>query len=728
MHSPDTARLADIPTRRLGRLLAVWVIAALFLGLATLVVALPFGDANTRIDLSVGQSSNQDILAPRAISYESEVLTSRARADAAAAVPDVFDPPDARVGRQQVLLLRDILDYITSVRADTLANPEQRRQDLMAVEGVDLSEDTTAQILNFDAAAWTLVQEESLAVLEQIMRGVVREDQMGDVRRAVPARISVSLSEAQAEVVTALVTDLLAPNSFYNETATEAARQAARDAVTPIQKQIVSGQALVVRGQVVTPEDLEELGALGLLETEANWRGPASSALLTFLTFVLVALYILRFSPTFGRTPRQVLLLGVLFVVFLIAARLMVPGRTVLPYLFPGPALAMLLTVLATPQLAMVAVIALAALVGHLGGNSLELAVYVALGSVIATAAVGRGERVNQFFWAGAASAAANTGVLLAFSLLNATLDPLGLTQLLAAAALNGAVSASLTLAGFFILGGLFDVTTSLQLIELTRPDHPLLRFILRNAPGTYQHSLQIANLAEQAAERIGANAMLTRVGALYHDAGKALHPQFYVENQLDSTGNVHELLEPAESARIIIGHVRDGLEMARRHRLPSAVRAFIAEHHGTLRTMYQYKRAVANAGGDASQVDIGQFTYPGPRPQSKETALVMLADGCEAKARADRPKVEADVDRLVKGIMDDRLANGQLDDTDLTLHDLQAIRESFVTTLKGIFHPRLEYPEERPAVTILPSAPPEPPRLAPPTPPEGLPRPEQPI
>ncbi len=723
MHTPSATGSAELPARRLGRVMAVWAVALLFLGLAIIIVALPLADGTAGVTLSVGQSATQDILAPRPLTYFSLVLTNRAQSEAALAVPDVFDPPDARVGRQRVLLLRDILDFITSVRSDTFASLGQRRGDLLAVQGLHLTEDTANQILNFDTQAWTLVQEEALAVLEQIMRGVVRADQMGDVRRAAPARVSVSLSEAQVEVVTALVTNLLAPNSFYNEAATAAAREAARAGVEPIQKQIVSGQAIVVRGQVVRAEDLEALQALGLMELEASWREPASGAMITLLTFVLMALYIRRFSPRFGRTPRQVLLLGVLFVVFLVAARLMVPGRTVLPFLFPGPALAMLLTVLASPQLAITAVVALSAIVGYLGGNSLELAVFVALGSIIATATVGRGERVNQFFWAGLAAAIANVGVLVAFGLQDPNIDPLGLAQLLGAGVLNGAVSASLTLAGFFILGGLFDVTTSLQLIELTRPDHPLLRFILRNAPGTYQHSLQVANLAEQAAERIGANAMLTRVGALYHDCGKALHPQFFVENQLDG-GNVHDLLAPAESARIIIGHVRDGVDMARKHRLPTAVRAFVTEHHGSLRTMYQYKRAIEAAGGDARQVDPALFTYPGPRPQSRETALLMLADGCEAKARSDRPKEEVDLDRIVKSVIDDRLANGQLDDTALTLQDLQMIRESFVSTLKGIFHPRLRYPEERPALAapLLDPAPAPQPALPPaPQPPETL-------
>jgi hypothetical protein len=301
--------------------------------------------------------------------------------------------------------------------------------------------------------------------------------------------------------------------------------------------------------------------------------------------------------------------------------------------------------------------------------------------------------------------------MLLVFHLPDPGLDALGLLQLLGAALVNGALSASLTLVGFFALGSVFDITTSLQLIELSRPDHPLLRYILRAAPGTYQHSLQVSNLAEQAAERIGANAMLTRIGALYHDAGKALHPEFFVENQLDGN-NIHDSLEPEESARIIINHIRDGLEMARRHRLPSQVRAFIPEHHGTLRTMYQYKRAVQAAGGDPARVDPALYTYPGPRPQSKETALLMLADGSEARVRSERPQTEAELDRIVKSVIEGRVADGQLDDVDLTLHDLQLIRESFVNTLKGVFHPRIAYPKEEKAASAAPG-----PEQAPPSP-----------
>jgi putative nucleotidyltransferase with HDIG domain len=224
-----------------------------------------------------------------------------------------------------------------------------------------------------------------------------------------------------------------------------------------------------------------------------------------------------------------------------------------------------------------------------------------------------------------------------------------------------------------------------------------MLQLILRNAPGTYQHSLQVANLAEQAARSVGVNPLLTRVGALYHDVGKVLRPQFYIENQVPGQ-NVHEQLDPATSAGVIVEHIRAGLDLAQKYRLPERIRAFIPEHHGTLETSYQYRTALESAGGDTSKIDHKDFEYPGPKPQSKETALLMLADGIEAKARAEAPKNEVEIDQLVRWVIENRLAQGQLESVDLTFKDLDAIRKSFVSTLKGIYHPRIIYPEDEKA------------------------------
>jgi putative nucleotidyltransferase with HDIG domain len=237
--------------------------------------------------------------------------------------------------------------------------------------------------------------------------------------------------------------------------------------------------------------------------------------------------------------------------------------------------------------------------------------------------------------------------------------------------------------------------------LEISRPDFPLLQFFLRNAPGTYQHSLQVANLAEQAAERIGADALLTRVGALFHDVGKAKNPMYFIENQLPGNLNTHDDLDPLESSKAITQHVLAGIGLARKYRLPQRLDDFILEHHGTMITRYQYSKAVEAAGGDESKVDPEAFRYPGPRPRSRETALLMLADGTEARVRAARPKNEEELREIIKTAIEHVQQSGQLDNTQLTLRDLSIISESFVTTLRGTYHPRIEYPKVENAAAI---------------------------
>jgi putative nucleotidyltransferase with HDIG domain len=255
----------------------------------------------------------------------------------------------------------------------------------------------------------------------------------------------------------------------------------------------------------------------------------------------------------------------------------------------------------------------------------------------------------------------------------------------------NGIFSAALTLAGFFIMGGLFGLTTTLQLQELSRLDHPLLQELLRRAPGTYHHSIMVANLAEQAAECIKANSTLVRVGAFYHDIGKMNRPPFFIENQ--EGVNPHDSLDPYSSARIIISHVSDGLELARRYRLPDRIRDFIAEHHGDRVVKGFYARAREQAGNEADEVDVERFKHRGPRPRSRETGIVMLADAVEATSSALRPDTEKAIEKLVNSLIDDHLMEGQLDNSGLTLGDIKLIRASFIDNLKGRFHVRVKYP-----------------------------------
>jgi hypothetical protein len=229
--------------------------------------------------------------------------------------------------------------------------------------------------------------------------------------------------------------------------------------------------------------------------------------------------------------------------------------------------------------------------------------------------------------------------------------------------------------------------------MELSRPTHPLFRQLLLKAPGTYHHTLLVANMGEEAAERIGADGLLTRVGTYYHDIGKTMRPYFFAENRVGSV-NPHERLDPRTNAQIVISHVTDGLELAERYNLPTAIRAFIPEHHGTGIVLAFYRMAVKAAEESGQTVDEEDFRYPGPKPRSKETAITMLADNCEARIRSAEPGSIEEMDRLIAETIKARLDQGQLDESDLTLRDLSEIRAAFLSVLKGVFHPRVKYPE----------------------------------
>ncbi len=695
----DEAPTSTGPSTPADRLRAAWRAARLWLifiaGIAGVVAALsvPITQRATSIGLEVGDVAPNDILAPYALSYTSEVLTQQARQAAADAVPAQYDPPDSAVARQQLERLHATLDFIEAVRDDSYASREQRLADLAALSDVRLDNQTAQALLDLPEPRWKAVRLEALSVLEQVMRSEIREDRLEEARRAVPALVSISLPEDQAQLVVTLVTAYVAPNARYNDQATEAAREQARQAVAPVVKSYSAGETIIGRGEVVSPLEVEALEAFGLLKPRQPWKDIALRVLLVTALACALALYGYRRHLEQVRNVRLVLTLAALFTMMALTLQVMIPGHTVLPYLYPAATLPILMTVLFGPGMGVLTSLIMGTLIGYLAPRGLEVAVYAALSGTMGALVIGDAERLTSFFWSGVAATLAAVAVIVVFRFTDPATDAVGKATLIAAALASGTLSAILALGLLLPLGNLLGITTTLQLVELSRPDHPLLQLILRNAPGTYQHSLQVANLAEQAARAIGANPLLTRVGALYHDAGKALRPQFFIENQVPGQ-NVHEQLDPATSADVILGHVKDGLDLARKYHLPPSIQAFITEHHGTLETRYQYHAALEAAGGDEDRIDRADFVYPGPRPRSRETALLMLADSVEAKARAEAPQDEEALDKIVRWVIQDRLQKGQLDHTDLTLKDLDTIRRSFVSTLKGMYHPRIRYPE----------------------------------
>jgi putative nucleotidyltransferase with HDIG domain len=349
----------------------------------------------------------------------------------------------------------------------------------------------------------------------------------------------------------------------------------------------------------------------------------------------------------------------------------------------------MLLTALFRGRVAMVGAMVLAVLIASQAVYGADAQFVALVGGVVAAVSVRNVRRRDQFLLAGALVA---VGYLLAGVAVGLRMDwslaDIGVTGI--RGGLNGVASAALVsalLPAFESIGGL---TTDLTLLELSDPDRPLLRRLATEAPGTYAHSVSMANLCEAACNAIGAHGLLARVGCYYHDVGKVKKPQFFVENQSPGA-NPHDKLKPDVSAGIVRNHVRDGLQLADEHKLPAVVKRFISEHHGTMEITYFLDRARIRDGGD--KVNPDEFRYPGPKPHSVETALAMLADGVEAAVRVlDDPTPEK-LNDVIEHIIDHRISVGQLEEAPLTMAQLSRARAEFVRVLGGAFHNRIDYP-----------------------------------
>jgi cyclic-di-AMP phosphodiesterase PgpH len=497
----------------------------------------------------------------------------------------------------------------------------------------------------------------------------------------------------------------LRPNLTANIAETERRRSVAAATVKDAVIQIKKGQKIIGDGELITPDHLRMLAAMraqtdrfDVLEATAGTAALVALLLAGIWTFHRKAFR--RFRPT----RRDGLLLGALLIFFLGAFRLAaavaealhdrwpaVPMQALL-VLLPVAAGAMLVRLLLNQELALFFGLVLSTLAGVMLGNSLFFAVYGLLGSLVAATQVARARDRAALFRSGVWVGVVNAGVVLAFGLA-AGKGPARDT--LFAAGFAGIGSAlivpTLVLAVTPLLELSFGYASDLKLLELANLNHPALKELIVQSPGTYHHSIIVGSLVEAAAEATGCNPLLGRTCAYYHDIGKGKNPLYFGENQKGE--NPHDCLAPGMSAVIIKRHVTDGLELAKRYKLPRAVQEVIAQHHGTRLVGYFHHKAVEQAEGREAAVEDALFRYTGPRPQFREAALVMLADAVEAASRAmpdpSRERLQALVQRIITAVF----TEGQLDECDLTLRDLNAIAVSFLHTLEGIYHSRPAYP-----------------------------------
>lgn len=681
------------PVSRSIRILQASLI--ILVGLASFGILISPVGLNPSLQVAgVGDVAQTTIQSPRNIEYVSEIRTEEARKAAESAIQPMYTSPDPAIARQQIERLRTSLQNITSIRENTELTTAEARTDLLALSDLRLKPETVDYLIGISDTRWDAVQAESVRVMETVMRRAIYQDRVEAAQTGVSSFVSLTFNEQQSALVTELVTPFVVPNSFFSQELTDAARKAAREGVQPIVQTYKAGETIVPAGEVITPADMEAFQQLGMIRPGQRWEDVVAVAAMVVLCAVFVPMYFYRRPrAVFLNDSKNLIIISLIFLFFLIGARLFAE-RTLAPYGYPIQAAALLLTALFSIEVGLVFAIPLAILAGFGLPNSYDLIPYYMFSSLMGLLALGPARRFWGFLRAGIAISLSGAVAILAFRIPLITLDLLGIFQYIGVIAFAGFSSASIALLLQYIFAQILGLTTALQLLDISRPDFPLLQFFLRSAPGTYQHSLQVANLAEQAAEKIGADPLLTRVGALFHDIGKALNPNFFIENQVQSSLNAHKDDDPQQVSATIIRHVTDGIQLAKKHRLPRRLHDFILEHHGTLITHYQYNQAMEAAGGDVSKVDIEKFRYPGPRPASRETALLMLADATEARARAERPASDEDIRALVTSVIQTVQKYNQLDDTLLTLRDLKLITESFVTTLRGTYHPRIQYPK----------------------------------
>lgn len=712
----ETARLVGgFIWRRvlLNQVARAWLLA---IGFFFIMVTLLFMNlVPKQLNVQVGQKSPVDYEAPRGIenSYQMEQLRRKA-AEAAyrQAVNDaryyIVSPAAQAAARQKLDALFEQIDWKREANRERVAAGKGPADETLLLRQVSeiqsrLADRVQAVMPPGPLGACLRLEQSRMdkvkKALEQTYMGLMTRERISkeSVQKAA-ALISPYLPDDLEPSDRGLVRDLTQGLLFINLTLdndrVEAAQEAAKREVLPIF--VSRGTAVLTRGKTITAEEMAILSDLGVLNNGASrfLLFLSCAGLVLLVTGLIVAYLYLFHRPLLLAT-------GSLFLIGLISLGVVTSAVFLgfLPaawsgYLVPLPMGAMLLAILVDTRVSLVITALLSLLCGVAVGYQLQPALMLLAGSWAATFGLSRVGQRSDLARAGLIAAVVNflTSAILGF--LAGGPSNASILQRSLLGAVNGVGSSVLTIGLLPFLEQTFGVTSSIRLLELSNPNQPLLRRLLVEAPGTYHHSILVGNLAEAAAESIGANSLLVRVAAYYHDVGKMRRPYFFVENQIGQE-NPHEKLAPTLSTLIITSHVRDGVDLARDYRLPRAVIELIEQHHGTDLVRYFYARATESENSHRDRLRETDFRYAGPRPQTKEAAVLMLADSVEAASRAINKPTPARLESLIERMIKDRLDDGQFGDCNITIKELRLLSTAFARVLSGLFHTRIEYPEK---------------------------------
>ncbi len=660
---------------------------------AVLFVLLAVDFSPTAISgLEISKPSPATVRASRSIELVDEERTQELRLEAAEQVEPVrvFDETGVTKARAEVTLF---FQKLTQVLNSEETSATQKTEAVKAIlPSVDLERDLD-WLVSLNAERIKTLRSQAGEITAELMAEKIATEEIEGKREEALRRGLVMEDPRAGRLVGELTADALRVNNIVDRDKTNDLIRTAVDKIEPLTVTKLAGETIVTEGEIVTPLEaliLDELGLTNQLMGR-TWRQTIGQALIAFVLVILGLIYLREFQPRVYQDNRLLFLLFVVLVTVSSTAKGLAPMFP--PFLIPAAGAAMLTTILVRPTAGIMMAITTAIVTGIIVNDSQYwvFAFIIGLFAVYLTSNIShRSDLTRAGLWLVLASGS----VALVVGLLE---NETGVNLLVNGGwgVLGGFGAIVLTIGTLQFLEYAFNITTDMKLLELANPTQPLLKELMVNAPGTYNHSIMTGNLVESVAPQVGANPLLARAGAYYHDIGKTKRPFFFVENQYGD--NPHDRTQPNLSYLIISAHVKEGIELAKKHRLPQEIIDIIAQHHGTTLVSYFYSRAKESA--KHADVAEDQYRYQGEKPKSKEAALIMLADAVEAAARSLTKPTRNRIEQVVRKIIKERMYDGQLDECRLTLGDLETITLGYAQTLTTMYHSRIEYPDsEKPA------------------------------
>lgn len=649
--------------------------------------------------LEAGDIPRSDIKAPR------DTIDERATKEAEDKALEKVDKQytqKAEVKKQaedNVILLFEKLNTIInnqSAQTATTTSAESNVSELKKIEGIVLSEDEYKELLNIPKEQLSSLQKDILNIIDKTYEKNINEKDDESLNTARDSAVSLveklNLADKLKYVLEELVKGQINPNCFYDEEKTQELIDETRKSVAKVV--IKQNQIIVKEGVPVTQNELDILSDLGMLDDGKN------TSIYLYVYIVLAVFvgiimflqynYIDRNYSEIFKNTKKITLISVINLMTLVFARTI---GLVSPFLIPFACAPILLTLLINYKISIVISILNVIVISIATGFDAQVMMLGVISSILGATLLKKMQQRNELLYSTiylsivGVIITVSTGILIS-SNLREVLIKSGITFI------GGVLSGIFALGILPFLEGTFNEVTTLKLLELSNPNHPLLKKLLMEAPGTYHHSMLVANLAEMASEEVGANSVIVRIGSYYHDVGKTERPYFFGENQMGGE-NPHNHMTPNLSAKIIISHVKDGIELARKYNLPKVIQDIIGEHHGTTLVKYFYY-TMKNNSENPEEVKEEDYRYPGPIPNSKEAGIIMLADSVEAAVRSIKEPSEDKIKEMINNIISDKLSCGQLNDCNLTIKDIEKIKKCFLTALNGIYHHRIEYPKEK--------------------------------